>query len=207
MSRLHLRGRMGLICGISAVALLGAVPAPAPAAPGTGPDRITNTMTYLPVAATAPGAAAGTLTLTLRDGRAVTVPADVWASSLRAQARRALAGGIRPATIVPGDCGYSYIDIKRKSNGRPIHVKTGFYVIDWAEWYTWTYTVRGPQNYSHTETPSGGLFFQHDWSDTFDSPHNERNGHWQAWVTAAESYAITDSGLCISGGPVEVGDY
>jgi hypothetical protein len=142
----------------------------------------------------------GRTEITLSNGVSLLVPTE--------QAEQAaVSTDIGTMNEVPGDCGVSYIYIREKSNGSPIHVQTGFKLNRDAWAYQWVFQVRGPQNYNETEEKEGNLAARKNWNWEWGSSSNERHGHWQAWVwPGPASYAMTFSGICFAGNPVAVGD-
>jgi hypothetical protein len=196
-----LRGLRLVFAAVSVVTAVVGSPATATAAPDEGSTvRVSVPMMHYRIVGRGAPQPDGQTEITLSNGVAVRVPTDV-------AEQAPVSTDVGPMNEVPGDCGVSYIYIREKSNGYPIHVQTGFKLNRDAWAYQWVFQVRGPQNYRDTVEKSGNLAARPNWNLEWGSDTNERHGHWQAWVLPGpSSYAMTFTGICFAGNPVAVGD-
>jgi hypothetical protein len=103
---------------------------------------------------------------------------------------------------IAGNCGTSFVELTNKSNGHPVHMLTGFTLIDYAVDYSWRVPISGP-SYSYVYTAGGALAFDATWEGQHSSAANYAHGTWGAGVVSSASYAVLWTGqVCYSGGPV-----
>jgi hypothetical protein len=194
-------GRVLAAAGLAAAVLgSGTAAAAAPAEDEASTMRVSAPMTSYRIVQKGVPQPNGQTEITLSNGVSLSVPTAV-------ADRAPVSTDVGTMNEVPGDCGVSYIYIRAKSNGSPIHVQTGFKLNRDAWSYHWEFNVRGPQNFFTHETEAGNLAFRKNWNYEWATSSNERHGWWQAWVIPGPvSYAFTTSGICFSGNPVAVGD-
>jgi hypothetical protein len=102
-----------------------------------------------------------------------------------------------------GVCGSSFVELSNKSDGYPIHMGTGFSVIDSAISYGWqVFIANADLTYQYTFNSSGDLAFDHVWAGVHTSAGDQDHGGWNAQVSINNSWVLLDTGaICSSEGP------
>lgn len=138
----------------------------------------------------------------LDNGRQISIPVSD-ESLVRQQMTTEAAHRVYPNATVRGDCGSSYVNISRKSNGHPIYMSTGFTVNIPAIGYSWrVYEAHIGGTWNFTYRKSGTLASDSSWNGSHTSIENPNHGTYHAQVESDHSYAILDTGsICSSGGP------
>lgn len=105
-----------------------------------------------------------------------------------------------------GDCGSSFVNITTKANGYMVFRNTGFTVNQPAVYFSWRYTVAGPDYASITFLYSDPLNLDISWADPVSSGHDYPNGTWSGKVSTASYAELWTGAICYSAGP-EVDGY
>jgi len=144
----------------------------------------------------------GKVKILLANGAIIAISAEAKEGVMR---RAALDARLAPGNRIGGNCGSSYIYVNHKSNGRPVHMDTGFDVIGQAVEYSWHASIEGFQGsgYSYDYRASGNLNFVTGWHGQHSSSADYPSGLYAASVYTSSWARLTNFTLCYSAGPYD----
>jgi len=143
----------------------------------------------------------GKVKILLANGAIISISAKAEAGVMR---RAALDARVSPYNRISGDCGSSYIYVNHKSNGRPVHMDTGFDIFGQAVEYSWHAGIQGflGSGYYYDYHASGNLNFVTGWHGQHSSSADYPSGVYGALVHTSDSWArLSNFSMCFSAGP------
>jgi hypothetical protein len=196
--------RIIVAAAITIIAVSASVPLANAATPVTSTSAVSTPMTLTYVSQIlSPADSSGQVLALLSNGATISLPTSTQTLALQYASQARSATVVSPDSTVYGNCGSSYVQIDYKSNGKPVHMDTGFSVIDPAVDYSWRVTEAGSSGtgYNYSYHASGSLANRSTWHGQHSSGDNYPSAAYEATVVTGSFAELNTGAICYSGSP------
>lgn len=192
MNRMSLRAK-GLFAAAVAAGGLCAMAGPASAAANPHAMNLVVVRQILGPTAGSPG----NVNARLSNGTVISIPVSEETLVKRG------ASAVPPNEKIVGPCGSSNLTIRRKANGHPIAMTTGFTINSsrpGAIFYSWRVGIISLHaDAGHTFARSSGLADRHVWTGSYTSPNNFPHDVYRATLGPASFALLGNGDVCVPG--------